>query len=89
MLINLEPKGAKNRTQYRCNVCKKVFKARNSLWYHEQKCKAVGTNQDDLILELLKQNAELMEQNKELIKIVKNDIEKVNTTFDNLGNVFK
>jgi len=28
-----------------CTLCNKEYKARNSLWYHEQKCKIVGNNQ--------------------------------------------
>jgi len=28
-----------------CKLCNKEYKARNSLWYHEQKCKIVGNNQ--------------------------------------------
>jgi hypothetical protein len=60
-------------THYTCKNCSKTYKARNSLWYHEQKCtslakiqyeqKATPLHVDDpmqtsLILELVKQNQE-------------------------------
>ena len=60
-------------THYTCKKCSKNYKARNSLWYHEQKCTAIATTpseknttplqvddqmQTSLILELVKQNQE-------------------------------
>jgi hypothetical protein len=32
--------------EYICKKCKKAYKARNSLWYHENKCKQVNTIQN-------------------------------------------
>jgi hypothetical protein len=70
----LEQNNANNiPTHYTCKNCSKNYKARNSLWYHEQKCtplaniqpekKATTLHVDDhmqtsLILELVKQNQE-------------------------------
>jgi hypothetical protein len=69
---NLEHKNAEELTnQYTCKKCSKNYKARNSLWYHEQKCglssrpveKTTQLQVDDqlqmnIILELVKQNQE-------------------------------
>ena len=60
-------------THYTCKKCSKKYKARNSLWYHEQTCTTITTEpitekvaplqvddhmQTSLILELVKQNQE-------------------------------
>ena len=37
-LNNLEPK---NATPFTCKNCNKCYKARNSMWYHQQKCKPI------------------------------------------------
>ena len=52
---HLNTRKHKNRTElndveqknslFVCKLCNKEYKARNSLWYHEQKCKIVGNNQ--------------------------------------------
>jgi hypothetical protein len=65
----------------RCKHCQKAYKFRNSLWYHEQKCMAGVpaaseieenptelANLTNLVLEVVKSNAELMKQNQELQK---------------------
>ncbi len=39
----LEQKVAKN-PQYQCDKCNKVYNARNSLWYHKQKCNVININ---------------------------------------------
>lgn len=51
-----------------CKICEKKYKARNSLWYHEQKCiQPIETKKEDdpsdkeLIMILVKQNTELLE----------------------------
>lgn len=90
---------AESRTEYSCKVCEKVFKARNSLWYHQQKCKApvhVPVPEDqvtstlacdkDLIVMLIKQNAQLMEQNTGLMEIVKNGTHNTTTHITNTTN---
>jgi hypothetical protein len=70
---NLEQKNTEqSANQYTCKKCSKNYKARNSLWYHEQKCIVNTTTEtekdkqqpiDDnmqmnIILELVKQNKE-------------------------------
>jgi len=36
--INLEQKSAEHDKKFICKFCQKSYKARNSLWYHENKC---------------------------------------------------
>ena len=59
----------KNAEQFICNKCNKCYKARNSLWYHQQKC--ITTYQPitdasnnfvidkELVMLLIKENSEL------------------------------
>ena len=59
---NIEQKEDKNAV-FHCKQCNKEYKARNSLWYHEQKC-AIQTEPDkspylDIINKLLADNTEL------------------------------
>ena len=74
--------------KFMCKVCDKKYKARNSLWYHEQKCIKIETDtkqeevsDKDLIMMLVKQNTELLE-------IVKNGTHHTNnnTTHTNSHN---
>ena len=67
-----------------CKICNKIYKARNSLWYHEKKCTSSSENivviQDasaneikiltSLVLEVVKSNTELQKQNHDLQKQV-------------------
>ena len=74
----LEQKNPKIPQTFLCQNCGKNYKARNSLWYHQKKCTIVNCNNTDdtkdqeLIMMLIKQNAQLMEQNNGLMEIVKN-----------------
>jgi hypothetical protein len=45
-------------TQYSCVHCNKIYKNRNGLWYHKQKCKPT-TNNDTLVQYLIKENTDL------------------------------
>jgi hypothetical protein len=74
-------------------ICGKTYTARNSLWYHKQKCTNITSiptqlqvdnqMQTNLILELVKQNQEfkqlLIEQNKTIIEVAKNSQTNYNT----------
>jgi hypothetical protein len=78
-------------TQYTCKKCSKKYKARNSLWYHEQQCmvftqieKSTPLQVDDhmqmnIILELVKQNQEfkdlLIQQSNQMLEQNKTIIE--------------
>jgi len=43
----LEHKGAENRREFVCKTCNKIYKARNSLWYHEKGCKEIKYNDNE------------------------------------------
>ena len=77
-LNELEQKNTENPKKYNCNNCSKCYKARSSLWYHQQKCclptkKLTELDKDELIITLLKQNAELIKcQQDMMIKLTNN-----------------
>jgi hypothetical protein len=89
---NLEIK--KLDIKYICD-CGKKFKTNSGLWKHTKMCKDThdddklieskeklsAIDKDDLIMMILKQNAQLMEQNNGLMEIVKNGTH--NTTNNN------
>jgi hypothetical protein len=64
--------------QFICNNCNKCYKARNSLWYHQQKCQTTSqpiitdaSNNDfvfdkEFVMTILKQNADIIKENSEL-----------------------
>jgi hypothetical protein len=68
---------------YKCKFCNKSYKVRNSLWYHEKKCKK-NVKQDssneevnsisNLVLELMKSNQDLQKQMMDVCKISNNTI---------------
>ena len=82
----IEPSEEKTNTptSFACTKCKKTYKARNSLWYHEQKCNGINTTTIEnvfldiksLILEVMKSNSDLQQQNhaiqKQLLDVCKN-----------------
>ena len=72
-----------NPHNFVCKKCNKIYKVRNSLWYHERKCDELSsdknTNTDtdknndvselkSLVIEVMKSNNELHKQNIELQK---------------------
>jgi hypothetical protein len=84
---DLEQKNPKNPKDYKCNKCNKFYKARNSLWYHQQKCfeslvqtkKLTELDKDELIITLLKQNADLIKGQQDMInKLSENGINNTN-----------
>ena len=45
-----QKKGVKDKKrQYNCKKCNKEYKARNSLWYHEQKCNENNNSDNNYI----------------------------------------
>jgi hypothetical protein len=79
------PKVAEEKNVFHCKLCSKLFKSRVGLWKHAKICKNTlddnliaskekvrVVDKDDLIMMILKQNAQLMEQNNGLMEIVKN-----------------
>jgi hypothetical protein len=70
------------KTQFTCKKCDKEYKARNSLWYHEQKCKEIPAEApspeefkslSNLVVELIKSNTELHKQMMEVCKTTNNN----------------
>jgi hypothetical protein len=47
---DLEQKNAENVKNYTCKFCQKSYKARNSLWYHENKCEFMTKKTDNIII---------------------------------------
>lgn len=91
-LNNLEQKIPKKPKEFVCSVCEKCYKARNSLWYHEQKCfvenpnNTVAVDKNDqtdkeLIMMLIKENSELKSM---IMKVIENGTH--NTTNNNSNN---
>ena len=89
---NRTDKVPKSSDNFECE-CGKIYKARNSLWYHKQRCQPNNiqitntnesivptVNDSNLIVELLKQNKELHEM---VIDLAKNS---GNTTNNNITN---
>jgi len=95
-LNNLEQKSAKKSQTFNCNNCGKEYKARNSLWYHNKKCKEptvaeVFANNNtqqltELVLKMVEQNQELTKQIVELAKNGGNNHH--NNTINNNNNKF-
>ena len=66
--------------QFICNKCNKCYKARNGLWYHQQKCittyQPVVDESDNFIIDkefvmsILKQNADIIKENSELTNLM-------------------
>ena len=84
-LNHLEPKKPQKTQNHICKKCNKTYKAKSSLWYHEQKCNSEQydniteynnvsdkTTDKDLIMMLIKQTTQLMEQNNGLMEMMKN-----------------
>jgi len=84
----LEQKVVENLHQFICKKCSKVYTARNSLWYHEKKCKLDNldfvnneTSDKELIMLLIKENGEFKNM---MIEAFKNGTH--NTTNNNSHN---
>jgi hypothetical protein len=85
---------------YTCKYCDKHYKARNSLWYHENKCKNTTVEiekpkekpeSQDLVTYLMAENKEfkdlLIEQNKTIIEAMKHhSISNSNVIQNNSNN---
>ena len=87
------PKNAEKCQMYYCTNCNKVYNARNSLWYHQQKCTVtkneefnnlVSTEPSDkeLIMMLIKENSDL----KNMVLSVCEKIQPSNNLYSNNVN---
>jgi hypothetical protein len=86
----------KLESNYCCEVCNKEYASRNGLWKHKQTCKEPEkssinetineiakkiTDKDELIIQLLKQNAELIKgQQTMMMKVLENGTNNVTNT---------
>jgi len=100
-LNNLEQNVAENLQSFICDKCSKIYKARNSLWYHKKKCtgifykendeeEKITLDKDDIIKFLMKENSEfkdlLMEQNKMVMKMCENSPSSITNSNINSHN---
>jgi hypothetical protein len=92
----------KNSEQFICNACNKCYKARNSLWYHQQKCKPTSQPikdasnnyivDKDLVMLLIKENSELKNMmittQNQMMEVIKTGTHNntTNTTHTNSHN---
>jgi hypothetical protein len=100
----LEQKIPENPKEFCCKYCNKYYKARNSLWYHNQKCNNKESNDiennntidiannDEIILQLLKQNYELIKDNSEfkniIMKVIENGTHNIITNTNSHNKAF-
>jgi hypothetical protein len=96
----LEQKNPPKSQEYTCKYCSKSYKARNSLWYHEQKCSEITnkqyieekaksiTDKDELIMFLIKECTDyknmLIEQQGMMMKVIENGVG--NNSHNNISN---
>jgi hypothetical protein len=80
---------------YSCEKCNKAFLNRSGLWKHKKTCnhntetekKICEIDKDELIMQLLKQNADLIKgQQDMMIKLTENGINNNNTNSNNKNN---
>jgi len=87
------PKNADNI--FTCQNCNKTYNARNSLWYHKQKClqtENIDNSESSesetnvltsLMIEMVKSNGELQ---KQMLEVCKNGTTNINNTMNNSHN---
>ena len=82
----LNKKSPKLAEKFTCKLCSKTYNARNSLWYHEQKCKIEDKNIDsdkELVMLLLKENNEFKNI---IVEALKNSPVNNHNTINNILN---
>jgi hypothetical protein len=88
ILNNLEQNIPKNPKEYKCKICNKCYKARNSLWYHEQKCSIQKIKHDEptdkeVIMLLIKENSELKNM---VMKVLENGTHNTTNNTNTITN---
>jgi hypothetical protein len=82
-----------NKEKFKCKFCNKIYKARNSLWYHEKKCNLINNssnieeknppeelkNLTTMMIELIKSNTDMQ---KQMLDMFKNNA--INVTNNNI-----
>ena len=82
----------KTSTTFECDNCNKVYQTSAGLWKHNKKCVTSSVSKDDLIITLVKQNAEqskkaaeqVAELHEKIIELCKNGV--VNNSINNSIN---
>jgi len=76
-----------------CKICKKTYKARNSLWYHEQKCKFIKEKEEEKYLETnineknnISNHTEISELKEFMNYLMKENSELKNTIMETIKN---
>ena len=89
-LTILEQKSCE-KISYTCKNCNKTYKVRNSLWYHEQKCKSSDTQTtgeinsiSNLVIDLIKSNQDLQKQMLDVCKTGNTNISNNNNKTFNM-----
>ena len=73
--------------EFSCKNCKKIYKARNSLWYHEQKC----NSNENITISISENNTSLnniLQDNEDFKKLIL-EIVKNNTELQKQNNEFQ
>ena len=75
-------------SKYSCQKCNKMFETSSGLWKHKKICKSINEiDKDELIIQLLKQNAELIKgQQDMMIKLTENGINNNNNSNNTITN---
>jgi hypothetical protein len=98
---NRTEKKPNNANQFKCE-CGKIYKARNSLWYHKQKCTYIEDNKNKKIVEekkeenndnepsykelLLQAMKQLQEKDEKMMKALEKKDEQINKMMPLIGN---
>lgn len=87
---DLEQNYAEKSVTYKCSYCNKEYKARNSLWYHNKKCKeptvaeVFANNNTQQITEIM---LKMLEQNKDLTDKIFELAKNSGHNYNNTNNV--
>ena len=74
----LEQKVAENRRNFICKTCNKIYKARNSLWYHEKSCKELNKKEQNKSYDDFIVNSDLPTDKQLIMMLIKDNNELKN-----------
>jgi hypothetical protein len=83
--INLEQKSAANVKKFDCKFCQKSYKARNSLWYHENKCEfniEKSNNKSDENIHVTQPQTDIQALTGLIFELVKSNTELQKSMFE-------
>jgi hypothetical protein len=91
IINNLEQEIPKKNI-YKCNNCNKIYKARNSLWYHEQRCIKPHTSSQNIVFQVYEKNPIISDSSSNEIKVLTNlviEVMKTNTELQKQNQEFQ